>query len=104
MEALSCDIVYNNYNGVVSVSFHPKRSSKKPMHDDKPDLISPLADDPTGARIRLGTRMKTTEPVYWMIEDPRHPAANLAIVGGENMGNTQMVHSVAIQELILNFL
>lgn len=69
------------------------------MHDDKPDLISPLADDPTGARIRLGTRMKTTEPVYWMIEDPRHPAANLAIVGGENMGNTQMVHSVAIQLL-----
>lgn len=69
------------------------------MHDDKPELISPLADDDSGARIRLGTQIKSTKPVYWMPEDARFPAANLAVVGTEDMRNTQMVHSVAIQLL-----
>lgn len=69
------------------------------MNDDKHELISPLADDYSGARIRLGTQIKSMEPVYWMPEDARCPAANLAVVGAEDMSNTQMVHSVAIQLL-----
>lgn len=54
----------------------------------------------TGIRIRLGTRKKTMEPVYWTPEDARRLAtANIAVVGSEDMGNTQMVQSVALQLL-----
>lgn len=67
------------------------------MHDDKPRQAS--AHDPAGARIRLGTRIKTAEPVYWMIEDSQQPAATLAILGSEATGSNQLVHSVAIQLL-----
>lgn len=55
---------------------------------------------PTGARVRLGTRLKTLEPVYWTPENARRLAtANIAVVGGEDTGNTQMVQSVAMQLL-----
>ena len=83
------------------------------MHYDKPDLNSSLASSlssvrhhtpeeaaVTGLRVRLGTRKRTMEPIYWTPEDARRlAAANIAVVGGEDMGNTQMVQSVAIQLL-----
>lgn len=56
--------------------------------------------DYVGARIRLGTIKKTAEPVYWTPEDAgRLAAANIAVVGGEDTGNTQMAESIAIQLL-----
>lgn len=69
------------------------------MHDDIPALGFPLAGD-SSLRVRLGTHLITTEPVYWLPEDTRFPAAaNLAVVGGEKTGNTQMLFSAAIQLL-----
>lgn len=54
----------------------------------------------TGIRIRLGTIQKTAEPVYWTPEDAgRLAAPNIAVVGREDTGNTQMAESVAIQLL-----
>jgi hypothetical protein len=54
----------------------------------------------SGIRIRLGTQKKTSEPVYWTPEDARRLAsANIAVVGGEDTGNSQMLQSVAIQIL-----
>lgn len=55
---------------------------------------------PAGIHIRLGTQKKSAEPVYWTPEDARRLAtANIAIIGQEDMGNTQMVQSVALQLL-----
>lgn len=69
------------------------------MHDDIPALDSPFEFD-TSFRVRLGTHLITTEPVYWLPEDTRFPAAaNLAVVGGGKTGNTQMLFSAAIQLL-----
>ena len=69
------------------------------MHDDIPALGLPLeAESPL--RIRLGTHLITAEPVYWLPEDTRFPAAaNLAVVGAGRTGNTQMLFSAAIQLL-----
>lgn len=54
----------------------------------------------SGARIRLGTIQKTRTPVYWTPEDPlRLAAPNIAVVGSEDTGNTQMSESIAIQLL-----
>ncbi len=60
----------------------------------------PEEEPNTGVRIRLGTQKKNSEPVYWTPEDARRLAsANIAIVGGEDTGNSQMLQSVAIQLL-----
>ena len=99
MDITSCDIVYSKYSGVESVSDPPEKEFEKSMPYDMPDQISSSDNHPSGIRIRLGTRMKTGEPVCWLPEDARQSAANLAVVGGENTDNTQMVHSVAIQLL-----
>ena len=69
------------------------------MFDHKPESFSVSAGDAT-ARIRLGTHLKTTEPVYWLPENTQYPAAaNLAVVGSGKTGNTQMLCSAAIQLL-----
>ena len=69
------------------------------MHELNPELGFPLAGE-SSLRIRLGTHLITTEPVYWLPEDTRCPAAaNLAVVGGGKTGNTQMLFSAAIQLL-----
>ena len=69
------------------------------MHDDKHEPVFPSADE-ASVRVRLGTHLKTKEPVYWLPEDTRYPAAaNLAVVGGGKTGNTQMLCSAAIQLL-----
>lgn len=61
---------------------------------------APEEDYPTGIRIRLGTQKKSREPVYWTPEDARRLAtANIAVIGSEDTGNTQMVQSIAIQLL-----
>ena len=66
----------------------------------EPTDTHPEEEPHTGARIRLGTLKKTMAPVYWTPEDPRHPATpNIAVVGGEDTGNTQMVQSIALQLL-----
>jgi DNA phosphorothioation-dependent restriction protein DptH len=85
-----------------------KRSLIKSMRYDKPDFDTSLANStydiqqsaPEGVRIRLGTQKGGTTPVYWNPEDPRQLASpNIAVVGGEDTGNTQMVQSVALQLL-----
>ena len=54
----------------------------------------------TGLRVRLGTVQKPKSPVYWTPEDPlRLATPNIAVVGGEDTGNTQMTESIAIQLL-----
>lgn len=54
----------------------------------------------SGIRIRLGTVQKPKAPVYWTPEDPlRLAAPNIAVVGNEDTGNTQMAESIAIQLL-----
>lgn len=69
------------------------------MFDLKSEPLFTAAGDAV-VRIRLGTHLKTREPVYWFPEDTRYPAAaNLAVVGGEKTGNTQMLCSAAIQLL-----
>ena len=69
------------------------------MHDDIPKLGFPLEGE-SSLRVRLGTHLITTEPVYWLPEDTWCPAAaNLAVVGGGKTGNTQMLFSAAIQLL-----
>lgn len=69
------------------------------MHDDIPELGFPLECE-SSLRVRLGTHLITSEPVYWLPEDTRFPAAaNLAVVGGGKTGNTQMLFSAAIQLL-----
>ena len=69
------------------------------MFDLKSEPLFTSAGD-AAVRIRLGTHLKTREPVYWFPEDTRYPAAaNLAVVGGEKTGNTQMLCSAAIQLL-----
>lgn len=69
------------------------------MHERNPELGFPLAGE-SSLRVRLGTHLKTKEPVYWLPEDTRYPAAaNLAVVGGGKTGNTQMLCSAAIQLL-----
>lgn len=53
-----------------------------------------------GARVRLGTIQKTGEPVYWTPEAPlRLAAPNIAVIGGEDTGNTQMAESIVLQLL-----
>lgn len=69
------------------------------MHELNSEFGFPLAGE-ASLRVRLGTHLKTTEPVYWLPEDTRYPAAaNLAVVGGGKTGNTQMLCSAAIQLL-----
>lgn len=54
----------------------------------------------SGIRIRLGTTQKPKAPVYWTPEDPlRLATPNIAVVGNEDTGNTQMAESIAIQLL-----
>ena len=75
------------------------------MRYDKPDSDTSLANSTyenhhAGVRIRLGTQKQSLAPVYWTPENPARPAApNIAIIGGEDTGNTQMVQSVALQFL-----
>jgi len=70
------------------------------MNHNKPEQLFPPVQESAGVRIRLGTRLKTPEPLYWTPEDAPYPAAaNLAIVGREHTGNAQMLHSAAIQLL-----
>ena len=53
-----------------------------------------------GLRVRLGTVQKPKSPVYWTPEDPlRLATPNIAVVGNEDTGNTQMTESIAIQLL-----
>ena len=78
------------------------------MRYDKLDLETSLANStyaplqaaPEGVRIRLGTQKRVMTPIYWTPEDAKSlDSPNIVIVGGEDMGNTQMVHSVALQLL-----
>lgn len=53
-----------------------------------------------GTRVRLGTIRETGEPVYWTPEDTERLAtANMAVIGGSDTGNTQMMESVTVQLL-----
>lgn len=73
------------------------------MHHDKPVFDDALANftsnsEQPSALVRLGTVQKTGEPVIWLPEDPVQAAsANLALVGRENTGNTQLLKSAVIQ-------
>ena len=59
-----------------------------------------LETDIKGIRIRLGTEEKTREPIYWTPEDPeRASTPNLALIGGADTGNTQVMKSIALQFL-----
>lgn len=87
------------------------------MRYDKPDLNTSLAKftyngqelpgEPIseeflmpGSRIRLGTREKIHAPVFWNPEDARHlTTPNIAVVGGNDMDNSQMIQSIALQLL-----
>ncbi len=75
------------------------------MHHDKPDLHTTLANftsynENPGTIVRLGTAKQTGEPVIWLPEDADQPAAaNLALVGRENTGGTQLLESVVLQLL-----
>lgn len=56
--------------------------------------------DLQGIRIRLGTHRKTEEPVYWTPEAAeRVSTPNMAVIGGADSGNTQVMKSVALQFL-----
>ena len=55
---------------------------------------------PIGTLVRLGTGKQTGEPVLWTPEDPQRLAtANLALIGQEHTGNTQMLESMVLQLL-----
>lgn len=75
------------------------------MHYDKPVLDDALANftsnnEQPGALVRLGTAKQTGEPVIWQPENTVQVAsANLALVGRENTGNTQLLESIVIQLL-----
>lgn len=56
--------------------------------------------DLKGIRIRLGTQRKTQDPVFWFPEDPEQVSTpNLAVIGGADTGNTQVMKSIALQFL-----
>ena len=56
--------------------------------------------DMKGIRIRLGTHRKSKEPIYWTPEDTARMATpNLAVIGGADTGNTQVMKSIALQFL-----
>ena len=56
--------------------------------------------DLRGIRIRLGTGRKTEEPIYWLPEAAeRVSTPNLAVIGGADTGNTQVMKSIALQFL-----
>lgn len=64
------------------------------------DSRNPAESDMKGIRIRLGTRFKSREPIYWTPEDPeRVSTPNLAVIGGADTGNTQVMKSIALQFL-----
>lgn len=56
--------------------------------------------DLKGMRIRLGTQRKNGEAVFWTPEDSRRLfTPNAAVIGGNDMGNTQVMKSIALQFL-----
>ncbi len=64
------------------------------------DIQNQAEADMKGIRIRLGSRVKSREPVYWTPEDQERLATpNLAVIGGADTGNTQVMKSIALQFL-----
>lgn len=64
------------------------------------DVQNQQEADMKGIRIRLGTRIKSRESVYWTPEDQERLATpNLAVIGGADTGNTQVMKSIALQFL-----
>ena len=64
------------------------------------DTQNPAEADMKGIRIRLGTRIKSREPIYWTPEDQERVATpNLTVIGGADTGNTQVMKSIALQFL-----
>ena len=64
------------------------------------DTQNPAEADMKGIRIRLGTHIRSREPIYWTPEDQERLAtSNLAVIGGADTGNTQVMKSIALQFL-----